>query len=442
MIQQYYVRDNNKIYGPVSVAKIQLFVSKGFFSMSCEVSADQHSWIPAASMMPLTPPRVVQIKSGSAELSPPPEEIEQQSVSAPPPRKKGEKGSGVGIKILISILILMLLGISGVVGYFVWAYTSDKQAEAKKAAEAAKTPQTFKEATQKYGNCVGLVTVVLEKDGELLSAEVGGKKISSVIPIGTAFAISENQFVTNSHVAQGLKGQKDALILKIVIAVAKANGAKTEADLKKFIEENKKDIEDLKNGLKVRSVEVRLSHSSGKRHTVKSIQVHPDYGSKQEESRNAEFDIAILHVEEKIDNFFPLANTETLYNLAVGQEIAYLGFPMEGLADAGGIDINSPEAVFKSGSIGKITDFNNKVSGAPEDNKSITHNLAAVGGASGSPIFLKNGEVVAILWGVSHFSNNGRRQASAALHNKALRIDALEKVKTSKIYSWQEWMGE
>ena len=62
--------------------------------------------------------------------------------------------------------------------------------------------------------------------------------------------------------------------------------------------------------------------------------------------------------------------------------------------------------------------------------------------ASGSPIFLKNGSVVAILWGVSHFSNNGSRQVSAAQHNQALRIDALKEVKSSKKYSCREWMGE
>ena len=429
---QYYVKDKDKVYGPVSAGKVTDFVSKGFFSPECQVSTDRQNWVAAASAIELFPRQVVRLVKGGN-----PDADDKNTAALPqalppvlqalPPQK-----SGSGLKIFIIILIVLILLVCGVVGFFAWKHFS-------------KPAETFEQVSQKYGNCVGLVTVVLENDGKLMEIELGGRKISSVIPIGTAFAVSENQFVTNSHVAYGLKGQKKALVAKIVVAAAIANGVKTEAELKKFIDANAKDIQEIRKNLRVRSVEVRMSHSNGKRHEVKNIQVHPDYQSDvsvKEESRNAEFDIAILHVDGKTDNFFPLADQNMLHNLSAGQEIASLGFPMEGLRDDGGIDIKKPEAVFKSGTIGKITDFSNKVSGLPDDNKSITHDIPAAGGASGSPIFLKNGSVVAILWGVSHFSNNGSRQVSAAQHNQALRIDALKEVKSSKKYSCREWMGE
>ena len=113
---------------------------------------------------------------------------------------------------------------------------------------------------------------------------------------------------------------------------------------------------------------------------------------------------------------------------------------MEGLLASGGLDVENPIATFKSGTINKITNaqFRNV---DEKSNRCITHDIPTTGGASGSPIFLENGQVIAILWGmnVSSISEDGSRISSAAQQNFATRIDVLEDLKFSEIIPIDNW---
>lgn len=445
---KFFVKDNGKIYGPIEAPKIVDAISDGFFSPDCMLSPDRSDWLLFRHVMPNA---VIRPSSSPGYTKPVPEKpnaVNTTGYSIPsantgsnvPPSPilpPARSGSGKTIFAVIMTVVVVLLACA--CGYYFFF----RQPEVT----------DFRQTCQQYQSAVGLVTVVLEdSDGKLLSGNVGKLILKAEHPIGTAFAISSNRFVTNCHVAYGVKERKDALIdnwlWSLVLEAAKRDGVKTTGEFNSYVQKNKTAIkkvaEQLKKKVRVRRVEIRLAHSSGKALRISGVQIHPRYNPKPDnEYRNGEFDVAILHTREKVDIFFPIAEKKLLHSLAAGQKIAYMGFPMEGLDDSGNLDISNPEAIFKEGSINKITDFHNIFS-TPENNRSIIHDIPAAGGASGSPIFLPNGKVVAVLWGVTHTgrNNQGARVASAVQHNMAVRIDSLDAVHQESIYHLNDWTGD
>ena len=506
---KYFVKSGDKIYGPVDDHKIERKIADGFFAKNCLISTDREEW--KVQTITQKNESVRQIRPAANQNPPPPpppppqQKDQQQKQQQPPPPPNLNDGRGPKIKmrddkqpqviklsaadiapavvvrpikrhslkwlwiLLIIFGGLIILAATGAVILTkfadVWHLKSANGKTVKKTkkprskrngAGGAELPpaKNFEEVCANYQSAVGVVVVTLEdSDGKLLT-KIGDFPVDCFQPIGTAFAISENKFVTNSHVAYGVKDQKSGIVkdilFRVILVAAKNNGIKTEEQLKTFIENNKDGIEKLRTYLqervRVRSVEIRLSHSNGMSLPVTGVQVHPRYktecNSKEEANRNHEFDVAILTTSQKAPAYFRRADTETLYQLAPGRKVAYLGFPMEGLANAGGLNIDKPEATFKDGTINKVTDFDD-AHGEARNNKAITHSIPTVGGASGSPVFLENGEVVAVAWGGNFdFDENGKRTASAALHNFAVRIDSLEVVEEEHVHDIREWLGE
>jgi S1-C subfamily serine protease len=165
--------------------------------------------------------------------------------------------------------------------------------------------------------------------------------------------------------------------------------------------------------------------------------VHPKYG---QEILNIEgkdpvvpgYDIGLLRVDTAVPNRFRIAGESELRKLDSGYRVAYLGFPMESLS-GGGVDSHNPVANMQSGIITSTTDY--WLSKAPFDKALLlAHNLAATGGASGSPIFNASGEVVGVLSAgnivgqVSAKTGKITRAPSAALINFAQRIDLLREI--------------
>ncbi|MBO4304473.1 MAG: trypsin-like peptidase domain-containing protein [Lentisphaeria bacterium] len=450
---KYYIISGGKTYGPVEENKIRDKVRSGFFSENSLVSADLKEWQPLHREAALPENSAEQGESRTKlKLKLPPEEYEEEMDGAAQPLRLSEKDvilqeppvrplpvkRSVLLPVGIVLFLLLLLGGAGIL-FFRGNFNGLLKA----------SPADFQEVCRQYQTAVGVITVTLEDvNGKLLN-KIGDFKVSHEYPIGTAFAIGKNQFATNCHVAYGIKDQKTGVLENVlwsaVLEDARNSGAKNREQIARYCQKNKKQIEAcrklLHENVKVRSVEIRLAHSGGKFLKVTGVQIHPRYQANpapdaDSQFKNGEFDVAILTTSEHTEKFVKIASTKRLYALVPGQSIAYIGFPMEGLMDNGNLDLNRPEAVFKSGTINKITDFN-KVYSMPEFNKSIIHDIPTTGGASGSPIFLPNGEVVAILWGGSF-----RRVSSAVQHNMAVRIDSLDLVRKEEKHDIQEWLGE
>ena len=245
------------------------------------------------------------------------------------------------------------------------------------------TDQQIAEAVKQYEDAVGVVIIAGQKNGQSFSE-----------PIATAWAVGDRVFVSNGHVAKP-------------IAAALAKG------LEAFIVLNKNPDKKLR--------------------IIEAIP-HPKYGEKLlnlegKESVVPTYDVGLLRVDVSVPKKFKIARDLELRKLDSGYRVAYLGFPMENLS-GGGVDPQNPVANMQSGIITSTTDY--WLSKAPfEKSLLLSHNLAAAGGASGSPIFNAKGEVVGVLSAgnvaIQLDARTGKpaRTPSAALINFAQRIDIL-----------------
>jgi V8-like Glu-specific endopeptidase len=234
-----------------------------------------------------------------------------------------------------------------------------------------------------YKFAVGVVVVVVPGTG--------------AVPIGTAWAFESNLFATNGHVVEAM--------------------------------------EDVAKKLPDAPFYIAINQRPDKRLKVAGFRKHPQYGKTETrfdgKTAISSFDLAVIRTTEAAPAHFKLASRPQLQALRSGARIAFLGFPMESLAK-GNIDTQMPIATMQSGIVTSLSDNFLGDSGF-ENNRLVRHNLPAVGGASGSPIFTPDGVVVAILWGGNVESRlvatkDGVaqvRQANAALVNFAERIDGL-----------------
>lgn len=143
---------------------------------------------------------------------------------------------------------------------------------------------------------------------------------------------------------------------------------------------------------------------------VTGIRLHPgfkafqrvllDLMEKQKELKVRKFDfilgydVALMFVENPAEIGTPLklAPPESYNALTAGQEAYLIGHPAEGTP---GTDWMRPEPNSQAGIITGLTTFF-LTRGGDAENQLVQHSLAGSGGASGSPIFNANGEVVAL----------------------------------------------
>jgi V8-like Glu-specific endopeptidase len=219
------------------------------------------------------------------------------------------------------------------------------------------------------------VVVIVDHDGER-------------IPTGTAWAVKPGVFATNAHISDPAKD---------------------------WISEGG-------------TVQIQINNSARQIFTVTSAHTHPAYNQS-----TLSFDLGILKIEETNHHIWPIANSSELKAIKAGEEIAYVGFPMEKLLNDN-INLDKPLASTQVGNIVAISDFNLIDSGF-DNNYVIRHSIPAAGGASGSPIFTKSGKVIGLLNAgniymsieVNHMGEVQRsRITNASMINFGVRVDALE----------------
>lgn len=281
---------------------------------------------------------------------------------------------------------------------------------------------------EKYQKAVGLIVLTANLQD--------GSKVQ--FPVATAWAFAPDKFATNAHVVTGLRDQCDELkeSLAHTLLEQKSNESGFRHDVNAYMmhlgeargreitAQCLKDADDMIRGF---SVSIMINGTSHESFPVTQAQIHPEYGIV---STNFDPDVAILTIDGKNKVFFKAANDRTLHGLKSGEAVAFLGFPMENLKDEN-VNLDNPVASMQSGIIVAVSDFDLKDAG-PKENYLIRHNLAVTGGASGSPVFNRNGDVVALLLGGSIVGEiqNGQidRTPSAVMINYAVRSDLMRKM--------------
>lgn len=211
-------------------------------------------------------------------------------------------------------------------------------------------------------------------------------------PFASAFAISDNEFVSSAHVT--------------------------------------KEIESLLN--RGYELYIKLSKTENINYPIVKVSHHPNY----DENRLNYFDVGLIEVSEKIPYKLKIASKKELYNLSNGDNVCYIGFPLSNQVK-GGINLSSPVPTLQKGNITSISDFDYK-SIDKKFNYLIRHNLGAAGGASGSPLLNKKGKVVGILSAITIDAPNRELSAqdtensfnpSAVMINFAQRADLIKQVR-------------
>ena len=418
-MNMYYIKDNGKIYGPANENKIRTRLNNYTFSKNCEISIDKQNWFLASEKIQIEPlPYADPVENNSALHEP-------ENIILPPPSEKTKKKlKGIFnpiepapknnnfVKTFIAIAAIIVLMLICSIPFILIAKKNN-------ALSLSSGCNSFADVADKYGQAVGVVVVTLD--------DPQGTKVDW--PSGTAWAISKNKFVTNAHVIYGLKMVRESYIEYSIRCRAKEAGVKNEEEYEEWCKRNKSWIDSLYTDIKVRDITIRLSHSNGKVLTIDSVQTHRKY----EPQGDGTYDIAILTTNETTDTYFSIASKKELHSLKTGIEVASLGFPMGNLHNYGGLNVDNPEATLKSGTISKITNQMDSHSDDPAQNRKIVHSIPGTNGVSGSPIFLKNGKVVAIFWG-------GENDDPQALHHYATRIDILDEVNFSRKIPIDKWL--
>jgi len=257
------------------------------------------------------------------------------------------------------------------------------------------TDQRIQQTAKRYEQAVGVVIKATEGDGS---------------PYGTAWAVAPHTFATNSHITD---------MLEPVLA----SGG---------------------------SAFVVINKHPEMRYRVTKVITHPNYYSTAKIEAEAAprlnidgkpesvaaYDVGLLVVDGDPPVKMTLASKAKLHSLDSGHRVAFLGFPMENLKSEN-IDMHYPVATMQSGIITSVTDAW-MARATPENSILIHHNLPSAGGASGSPVFDADGDVVGLhsagnyTMGVN-LAVGSAIQANVAQEISKLKQQALKLLKNPKL---------
>ncbi len=236
------------------------------------------------------------------------------------------------------------------------------------------------------------------------------KRGENVIGQGTAWVVGPGLLATNAHVVEGLENA---------------------------IEESPE----------LQAVVISSESPNHYQHVVTSMRKHPHYNAFWEHQssivrlmeNNQEldlvpgYDVGLLEVDnaELLAEPLVLADSQQLTQLDSGERISFVGYPLQD-AVGGGTSFSTPTPQMQFGTITSLTDYF-LVKESAARNHLIQHNLPGHGGASGSPIFNQNGEVIALYSAGNIVFVNGHRIATGIGVNFGQRADVLRELMNDQV---------
>lgn len=298
---------------------------------------------------------------------------------------------------LVSICLLMLVGL---IGYFTLYKTSKNMdvaiSQLAQQSQKANARAVFEEKIVSLRDSVYLVAI---------------KKGDSIIGQGTAWVVGDGILATNAHVVEGL-----------LDAYEQSGGA-----LSGVVVSPKSPDHIVHN---IIDMEMHPHYRAFFEHQSKTYRLMDD-GS--EINLTPAYDVALLTVDqpERLASPLDIAPKSDLKNLDSGELLAFIGYPMED-AIGGGVNFQKPTPQVQFGAVTSVTDYF-MVGENDARNHLIQHNLPAHGGASGSPVFDLNGNVVALFNAGNVVFVEGHRIATGIGVNFAQRADVLTELMREEV---------
>lgn len=297
-------------------------------------------------------------------------------------------------------LVVAILAAGGVGAYYYYGNNAEQRfAEAMKSLDEVKVRVASDSIRREDRDLLAkAVYLVLTKDAT--GAEQGQ---------GTAFAIGPHLLGTNAHVAaiqEELKPDQ-----KLYVRAPGPNGKTYEVIAHK-----------IHPGYK--PLDTFLSEDPLFVETIKTQ--YNQWGLSRMSSGNG-YDVALLRIADKetLSPVLPLATPEEAMKLAIGDPLAYAGYPMERISGSE-MQPLGPTPQVRMGTVTAETDLFS-LPAEPDQRRLIHHDMALTGGASGSPVISANGKVVALINSMNVLAAvGGGRMPSAALINYAQRVDLLD----------------
>ena len=223
---------------------------------------------------------------------------------------------------------------------------------------------------------------------------------------GTAWVIGPGLLATNAHVVAGIETQK-------------------KQGIKAFVRANYQPYETYE-------VVETVKHPHYERYTNLVNQYAPVAPGGRLVQSTTGYDVGLIRVaaSAKLAPPLKLASTDTLHRLAAGDEVGYVGYPSESMV-AGGVNVAAPTPQTHIATITAVTDFF-LAEGQPGERHLIQHSLPGAGGASGSPVFNRRGEVIA-LFNAGNLVRIGDTRIPTILVNFAQRADLAAEILDVKV---------
>ncbi len=279
----------------------------------------------------------------------------------------------------IAVVGVLALLASLITGFVVWQVMAARVREANQQAQLAREAAAVagKEAhaaSTKIDALVGVDDALRSKlkalsRGVLFVGMLDADK--HFTPMGTAWAIDRTRLATNAHVAAIFKERG------LFTMVARRASLDGQGEPEDFI---------------ITKVTIHAGYEHWQpRMALPQLRIGAG-GTFEEVKLISPCDLALMEISGEITPVLPIAPMEKILALQSSDPLVLIGYPVENVPDAQ----RHVPPTFASGRVTKVASYFNEAA-PPAESWLIQHDVVATGGASGSPMVNRDGEVVCVL---------------------------------------------